>query len=61
MIKCPECARDVSLDVRLRTFAEFLRDRQNVMVAHCADYPDEHPVLTQRFVNELLADIPGAG
>lgn len=56
MTQCPECARDVYLDTRLRPFAAFLRHRDDVMAAHCAEYPDEHSILTQRLVDELLAD-----
>lgn len=59
MIQCPECGRDVYLDTALRPFAAFLRHRDDVMVAHCAEYPDEHSILTQRLVDELLADVPG--
>lgn len=58
MIQCPECGRDLYLDYEMSS-AAFLSHRQDVMVAHCAEYPDEHPILTQKFVTELLKDVPG--
>jgi hypothetical protein len=54
VIQCPECERDIYLDTGLRPFAAFLRHRAGVMAAHCAEYPNEHPILTQRLVDELL-------
>lgn len=58
MTRCPECAEEIHLNIHpAMTSAEFLQHREDVMAQHCADYPNEHPFLTEWLVNQLLADI----
>jgi hypothetical protein len=58
MTQCPECSAELHLDYGVG-FAEFLKHREDVMVEHCAEFPDEHSILMQKFVDALLADVPG--